>query len=62
MASYDFPNLCYRLDRKGAGNDFDLDRELSPPLKSSSPHQPPGWNDPYSRKAQPIFLTIDLSS
>ena len=36
-----------RLDRKEADNDFNLDRDLSLPLKSVSPDQPPGWNDPY---------------
>ena len=37
----------YCLDRKGADNDFDTCRKLGMPLKSVSPDQPPGWNDPY---------------
>jgi len=32
---------------KGAGKDFNPDRDLSLALKSASPDQPPGWNDPY---------------
>ena len=53
----------YRGGRQSAGYDFPidaiawigrapiaisiLDRDLSLHLKSLSPHQPPGWNDPY---------------
>jgi len=35
------------MDRKETGEDFNLDRDLSVTLKSSSPHQTSGWNDPY---------------
>ena len=45
------PNSSYHVARRGAGKDFNPDRDLSLPLKSLSPHRPPGWNDPYrSRK------------
>ena len=33
--------------QEGVSNDFNLDRDLSLPLKSLSPRQPAGWNDPY---------------
>ena len=35
------------MDRKGTVEDFNLDRDLSVTLKSSSPHQTSRWNDPY---------------
>ena len=55
-----FPIAMRHVDGMGAGNDFNLDRDLSLPLKSLSPHQPPGWNDPYRSHKQdakfPAFL------
>jgi hypothetical protein len=35
------------VGRKGSGNDFDIEPGQSLPLKSLSPRQSPGWNDPY---------------
>ena len=34
-------------ERVGNDLNLDLNRELNLPLKSLSPDQPPGWNDPY---------------
>jgi hypothetical protein len=50
------PNSSYCMDRKGADNDFDTCRKLGMPLKSVSPDQPPGWNDPYrSHNLESVF-------
>ena len=51
------------MDRKETGEDFNLDRDLSVTLKSSSPHQTSGWNDPYRKqKLGLVFSGIGLRS
>jgi hypothetical protein len=44
--------IPHRLEGNVAGNDFEVEpRAELVRLKSLSPHQPAGWNDPYrSRK------------
>ena len=45
-------------DWKGVSDNFEIDRDLSLRLKSLSPHQPPGWNDPY-RNQNPAGTSLD---